>query len=173
MDKEHNWKVGEVVKLPEQTTVIKQGISNVYEHVIRSKYICVREAAEGKQGILVKVLGKIPAHDIDIVGGEPFCKDVRDELFAGDHFSSFRYPLTIELVEALNYIRHNQELKKLFDKEGMHVNPDSTFWVRETARNLMFQKKPQYYDAKSGSISIAQDDHLHYRLSIVHFPNSH
>ena len=172
MEKEYNWKVGEVVRLPESDSVIKQGSSNVYDHIIRSNYVCVRESTEGQPGILVKVLGKFPAYNIDIVGGEPFCKDVRGELFEGNHYSSFRFPLVKDLIEALDFIRGNKELLKIFDKEGMHVNPNSTFWVRETTRHLLLLNKPQYYDAKFGSISIAQDDKMHYRLSIVHFLKS-
>ena len=172
MEKKYNWKVGEVVRLPESTSVIKQGSMDVYDHIIRSNYVCVREATESQPGILVKVLGKFPAYNIDIVEGEPFCKDVRDKLFEGNHYSCFRFPLAKDLIEALALIRSNQELIKIFNKEGMHVNPDSTFWVRETTRQLLLLKKPQYYDASSGSISIAQNDNPHYRLSIVYYQGS-
>ena len=172
MEKKYNWKVGEVVRLPESTSVIKQGSMDVYDHIIRSNYVCVREATESQPGILVKVLGKFPAYNIDIVEGEPFCKDVRDKLFEGNHYSSFRFPLAKDLIEALALIRSNQELINIFNKEGMHVNPNSTFWVRETTRQMLLLKKPQYYDASSGSISIAQNDNPHYRLSIVYYQGS-
>ena len=172
MEKKYNWKVGEVVRLPESTSVIKQSLMDVYDHIIRSNYVCVREATEGQPGILVKVLGKFPAYNIDIVNGEPFCKDVREKLFECNHYSSFRFPLAKDLIEALALIRSNQELIKIFNKEGMHVNPDSTFWVRDTASRLFFLKEPQYYDANHGQLTATSDNEAHHRLTIAYFYKS-
>ena len=55
---ENTWRLGETVTLPRTEKKIKNNGSVSYEQLIGSRYICVREEAEGRRGILVKVLGK-------------------------------------------------------------------------------------------------------------------
>ena len=54
----NNWKIGEVVSLPRAEKLLKKGFSASYETFIASRYICIREATDKQQGVLVKVLGK-------------------------------------------------------------------------------------------------------------------
>ena len=61
---------------------------------------------------------------------------------------------------------------KLFEKAGMPINPDSTFWVRDTASRLFFLKEPQYYDASQGQIAATSDNETHHRLTIAYFYKS-
>ena len=54
----------------------------------------------------------------------------------------------------------------------MHINPNSTFWVSDTASRLLFLKEPQYYDANFGLLTAASDNEPHYRLTIAYFHKS-
>ena len=165
---ENNWKVGEIVSFPWTSTTIKTRGKTFYKHFYGSRFICIQEAKEEHRGILVKVLGKTSPQDIIMVGGEPFCKDERDELITGKSYFSFRFPTFNDLTEVLAIIRENPKLMSVFDKAAMHFNPDSTFWVRESTRKLLL-KKPQIYDSHNGSLCIASDNTSHYRLTLLYF----
>ena len=58
-----NWKLGEVVLLPRQTSKINKK----YDYLMTSRYICIREASEGQRGILLKVLGETARKHIMII----------------------------------------------------------------------------------------------------------
>lgn len=166
---ENNWTVGEVVTLPREEKSLKKIGTTLYERCIDARYICIREAAEGKRGILMKVLGKIYVDQIKMVGGEPFCKDDREDTFVGVRYFSYSFPTAAEVMEALGIIRGNQSLLQKFDDAAMHVNPDSTFWVRDTTRSMLFMKKAQYIGGRNGQLYSARSDGNHYRVTFVYF----
>ena len=164
-----NWTLGEVVLLPRKTSQINKK----YEYLMTSRYICIREDTEGRHhGILLKVLGKTARKDIIMQGGKPFCKDDKYEGLYSNIYYSFRFPSTNELKEVLDILKKNESLHEIFKKNKMPINPDSTFWVRETASRLFFLKEAQYYDAKLGQLTATSDDETHYRLTIAYFHKS-
>ena len=168
--KENKWKLGELVALPRTNTQIKEGRTS-YEQMVGSRYICIREASDGEQGILLKVIGKLPQYQIKVVAGEPFCKDDKLEGFDGDAYYSYRFPTTDEVKEVLGILRENKELLDVFEKASMHINPYSTFWVRETVSKLYFLKTPQYFDSGKDTVtpSTGDDNDVHYRITIAYF----
>lgn len=169
--KENQWKVGELVSFPWKSTVFKKSGSTIYKHFYSSRFICIREEDAGHRGVLLKVLGRTSLKDILMVGGEPFCKDEREDRLSGKTYSSFRFPSSAEVMDALEILRANQGLLAIFDKESMHLNLNATFWVRESARNLLLMKKPQYYDTGTGLVTTASGSLAHYRLTMLYFRN--
>lgn len=171
MKTNNNWTLGELVILPQEVKDIKKKGDNSFTEFITSRYICIREATNTQRGILVKALGKLPAENISIINGAPFCKDELDEMFYAKRYYSFPFPAAEELKEALNIIRGNQTILNQFADNKMHINTDATFWVKETSVNKWLRKKLQYLDAQEDSISQAHSRDVHYRLSIVQFSN--
>jgi len=167
-----DWRTGEIVSIQRKDKILKKNRTKAYNKFISSRYVCIREASKGKRGILVKVLGKTPATFLNIVEGVPFVKDDVEQLFYNTNYYSFPFPKAAEVEEVLSIIRNNQELLKQFDSVSMHINTEATFWVRETTRNFLFMKRPQYFDAHSSLISKAKATDMYYRLSIVYFNNS-
>lgn len=165
----NKWTLGEIVTLDRKEKMLKKSGTTTYERFIRSRYICIRETNDKQQGILMKVLGKPDSEQIRIVNGQPFCMDDHDELFEGDRFYSFPFPSASEVQEALEIIRNNPSLLQKFEKASMHINPDSTFWVNDISRNMLFMKKPQYYNARDGLLSTAKDTSNHYHITFVYF----
>ena len=168
---EKRWKLGDLESFPWTSRIFKEKGSTSYKHFYSSRFICIREEDDEHSGILLKVLGRTSPHDIMIVGDEPFCKDKRDDLLKGKAYSSYRFPTVEQLTEALAIVRENPQLMSVFEESSMHFNPQSTFWVRETARKHLFQKKPQFYDASTGNLCSSSDETLHYRLTILYFKN--
>ena len=166
---ENNWNIGEIASLPKQERSLKQSGSTAYIQYITSRYVCIREATSGQRGILVKVLGKAYSDQVGIVNGEPFSKDDHDELFAGHRYYSFPFPSAKDVMEVLEIVNENQELLQTFESASMHINPNSTFWVSDTVRNIFFMKKPQILNGRDGQLYPANGDDMHYRLSIVYF----
>lgn len=165
----NNWKVGEIASFPWISTIFKKRGTTIYKHVYSSRFICIRECDETHSGILLKVLGKTSPKDIMIVGGEPFCKDERDDLLIGKAYSSFRFPTLNEVTEALEVIRENPSLMSVFKEASMSFDPNSAFWVREASRTLLLQKKLKFYNATTGTLCTATDDTSRCRLAILHF----
>lgn len=163
-----NWKLGEVVLLPRKTTQSNKK----YEYLMASRYICIREATAGQRGILLKVLGKTTRENIIMQGGQPFCKDEKYEGLYSDTYFSYRFPPVKELKEVLDILKKDESLVEIFEKAKMHINPNSTFWVSDTASRLLFLKEPQYYDANFGLLTAASDNEPHYRLTIAYFYKS-
>ena len=161
-----DFTLGEIVSLPRQTSQINKK----HEYLITSQYICIREATDGHQrGILLKVLGKAARKHIMMQGGKLFCKDDKYEGLYSDTYYSFRFPSVEELKEVLDILKKDETLLKIFEKAGVPINPNSTFWVSDTASRLFFLKEPQYYDASRGQLSATSDDETHYRLTIAYF----
>lgn len=98
---ENNWKAGEAVNFPWTDNTFKKQGSTSYKHYYNSRFVCICEAHDGQRGILLKVLGKLSARDIMVVGGEAFCKDERDDSIKGKSYYGFRFPDSRELTEAL------------------------------------------------------------------------
>lgn len=169
---EYNWYLGEKVTLPRQEKPLKTRVEKAYAHYICSDYICIREATESQRGILMKVLGKVNSSKIEVVKGEPFCMDSYEEFFDGIRYFSYNFPTSTRIMEALDIIRENPYLVQRFEKASMHINPDSTFWVSDTTRNMLLQKKLQYLDGRDGQLYPAKDDGLHYRVTFVYFYKS-
>jgi hypothetical protein len=69
-------------------------------------------------------------------------------------------------------LKRDKALLEKFEQACMPINPNSTFWVRDTASRLFFLKEPQYYDARLGQLVTASDDETHYRLTIAYFHKS-
>jgi hypothetical protein len=166
---ENSWHLGEIVTLPRKEKLLKESGSTVYEWLIGSRYICVREATEGQRGILVKVLGKIPPEYIMTVGGYPFCKDDGEELFSGMRYFSYPFPVVNDVQEVIEILRGNASLIQVFEDASMHINPKSKFWVNETESRFLVMKKPQCYDSYSEQIGIPSKDDAPYRLTMVYF----
>lgn len=166
---ETKWRLGDIVNVPRKSSEIENGMKS-YEYFISSRYVCIREEDGEQSGILIKVLGKITSDNIMLKGGEPFCKDDKEEGFTSDVYYSYRFPSEAELKEVLSIIRNDQRLIDKLEEASMHINPNSTFWVRETGRSLLIRKKLQYYDVLSGKlIAESNDGGVHYRLSIAYF----
>ena len=165
----NNWNLGELVTLPKQERPLKSGAMTQYGHYIGSRYICIREESEGQRGILLKVLGKVYSDQIKIVDGEPFSKDEGDELFMGHSYLSYPYESLKDVKEVLDILRGNADLLQAFEKAKMHINPNSSYWVRETARNKFMLKIPQVYDSREDLLCTASDDTPYYRITMVYF----
>jgi hypothetical protein len=163
-----NWSLGEIVFLPRQTSKINKK----YEYLMESRYICIRETTEGQRGILLKVLGETARKNIMMQSGKPFCKDEKNEDINSNTYYSFRFPSANELKDVLDILKKDETLLDKFEKIGMPINPNSTFWVRDTASRLYFLKEPQYYDATIGKHAATSDDETHNRLTIVYFYKS-
>ncbi len=164
-----NWQLGETVILPEKTIPLKKDGTRTYERLSGSRYICVREATEGQRGILAKMLGRFIPERIIMVGGQPFCKDIREELFIGRRYFSYPFPSVHELKEVLDIISNTPSLLKRFEEARMPFNPQSSFWVRETASTFFIKKRPQFYDAHTDTLCTPSDDATHYRLTMAYF----
>ena len=165
----NNWTIGEIANLPRMEKMLKQGSYTSYVHYIESHYVCIREAIEGQRGILVKVLGKPHSEYVRLVSGTPFCKDDREDLFNERRYYGFPFPSAKDVQEVLDILKQDKSLVAKFEATSMHINPGSTFWVSDTARNMLLLKKPQFLDSRDGQLHPATDDDNHYRLSIVHF----
>ena len=137
-----------------------------------SRYICIREATEDQRGILLKVLGETARKNIMMQGGKPFCKDGKYEGLYSNTYYSFRFPSVKELKEVLDILKWNEVLLKKLEEAGMPINPNSTFWVRDTASRLYFLKEPKYYDTYLGQLVATSDDETHNRLTIIYFYKS-
>ena len=166
---ENSWKVGEKASFPWKSTIFKKSGTTIYKHFYSSSFICIREEDEGHRGILLKVIGRTSPKDIIMVGGEPFCKDEKEEMIVGKTYSSYRFPTTDEVTDVVEILRGNPELLALLDKTEMHVNPQATFWVRESARSMLLMKKPQFYDVSTNKVGPATDSTPHYRLTLLYF----
>ena len=172
MNQTVKWRLGDIVNVPRKSWEIKSGMRS-YEHFISSCYICIREGNGDQSGILIKVLGKISCDHIMLKGGEPFCKDDKEEGLRSDIYYSYRFPSENELKKVLHIIRNDQRLIDKLEEASMHINPNSTFWVRDTKRSFLIKKKLQYYDVPSGKlIAETGDGKVHYRLSIAYFHKS-
>ncbi len=169
----NNWKSGTIVNLPRQSSeVAKDGI-DTFDHLVDSKYVCVRQAIDGRQrGILVKVLGKCTDDNFLIKSGESFCKDGKVERNHQNRYYGFPIPTAQELKEVLDIMRKDYTLQADFIKASMPFRLDSTFWVRDTARRFFFKKHPQYYDVSRDECVIAGDGDAHWRLTIAYFYKS-
>ncbi|MBQ6918113.1 MAG: hypothetical protein IJQ64_10010 [Prevotella sp.] len=166
------WKTGDIVTLQRIDKMLKKNRTTAYKELVSSRYVCIREASNDQRGILVKVLGKIPARYLNIVDGKPFVKDDTEELFYDTNYYSFPFPKAIEIEEVLSIIRHNPELLNVFESISMHIDTEATFWVRETTRNMLFMKQLQFFDASQSLTCVAKENKAHYRLSIVYYYNS-
>jgi hypothetical protein len=167
-----NLKVGEIITLQRNEKVLKKSGTTIFKKFITSRYVCIRESANGQPGILVKVLGKTPATLLTIIDGKPYVKDDSEHLFYDTNYYSFPFPKGEQVEEALSIIRNNAELIKQFESLSMHVNTEATFWVRDTTRNLLLKRQLHYLDAKTNQTCTATENDVHYRLSIVYYDDS-
>ena len=166
----NSWKMGEIASFPWTSSNLKKSGSTFYKHFYSSKYMCIREEDGGHRGILLKVLGRTSARDITMVGGEPFCKDEKEEMLAGKTYTSFRFPTLNEVIEVLEILRDNPKVCPLLEENSMHLNPAAPFWVRETSTNLLLRKKPQFYDPNTTKLSTSPDATLPpYRITLLYF----
>ena len=164
----NNWGLGELVTLPREERILKKSGTTEYMHIIGSRYICIREATNKQRGILMRVLGKANGDRITIENGKPFCKDDHEELFYGSRYFSYPFPSASQITEALDILRANQDLQQKFEKASMHLNPDSTFWVSDTTRNVILRKIAQFVNGHDGQLYPANDNE-HYRITFVYF----
>lgn len=142
-----------------------------YGRYIGSRYICIRKETEGKRGILLKVLGKVYSDQVKIINGEPFSKDESTELFMSHSYVSYPYQSMKDVKEVLDILRGNTDLLQTFEKAKMHITPNSSYWVSETARNKFMLKIPQVYDSHQDILCTASDDTPYYRITMVYFHN--
>ena len=163
------WHVGEIVKLPRTETPLTRNGNTSYDWIVGSRYIVIREATDSQRGILAKVLGQFTPKYIIIVDGQPFSKNDKDDLIDGARFFSYPFPAAKDVKEALDILRNNPSLLQKFEEASMHIDIQSKFWVSETASHLIIMKKPQCYDAYSGSVITASDNNAPYRLTLAYF----
>ena len=123
----------------------------------------------GQRGILAKVLGQFTPKYIIMVDGQPFSKNDKENLINGARFFSYPFPAAKDVKEALDILRSNPGLLQQFGEASMHIDILSKFWVSETASHLIIMKKPQCYDASSGSVITASDSDAPYRLTLAYF----
>ena len=166
-----NWHVGDIVTLTRETRLLKKTLARSYSLLCESHYLCIRQAnpATAQRGILVKVLGRRRPQHVITVSGQPFCKDDLDEAFTGDHYYSYPFPQSRDVQEVLDILTDNRTLLDQLDAADMHVNPRAHFWVSETARHMLVQCRPQYYDPATRTLAEPHDDTAPYRIAIVHF----
>ena len=166
----YNWQLGETVRLPWKSEVVKKSCIKSYAYLLSSRYVCIRERGDGLPGILVKGMGKLPADVIQMVGGEPFCRDERAEAFTTDQYLCHRFPEMSELRLVLGIIRNSPALLQQFLNEKMPIRPDSTYWVRDVTRHRLFQKRPNYFDPAADALfNPTPEANVHHRLTIVYF----
>lgn len=165
------WKTGEVVTIRRNSTLLKRSGTKLYSSIASSDYLCVREAAKGQRGILVKGLGKVRRERIMLVSGQPFIKDEREELFAGKHYYGYPFPTVDELKEVLDIVRSDMDIQQQLIDNGMFFYPEGTFWVSDT-KSLFFglKREPQYYDPSTNFLATAKShDEHHQRITIAYF----
>ena len=165
----NKWSIGQKVSLSWKTKQLKKNKKNSYERMIRSNYICIREASDGHNGILLRVLDNAKASSVMLISGQPFFMDESARLFEGFSYSSYSTPSLAELKEILAILGSNSSLLVRFDEASMPINLKSLFWVNETARNTFFQKKPLCYNPSTDSLCIASDPVAPCRLTLVYF----
>ena len=134
---EDSWRLGEFVFPPRTSKLLKSSGSKSYNSLIASRYICIREATERQNGILLRVEGKVKAKHMMLVCGQPFCKDDSVQLFEGWSYFSYSFPTVAELAEVLNIIRSNLSLLSQFKAASMDFNTQSLFWVKVTVNYLI------------------------------------
>lgn len=165
----NKWSIGQKVSLSWKTKQLKKNKKNSYERMIGSNYICIREASDGHNGILLRVLDNAKASSVMLISGQPFFMDESARLFEGFSYSSYSTPSLAELKEILAILGSNSSLLVRFDEASMPINLKSLFWVNETARNTFFQKKPLCYNPSTDSLCIASDPVAPCRLTLVYF----
>lgn len=165
----NKWSIGQKVSLSWKTKQLKKNKKNSYERMIGSNYICIREASDGHNGILLRVLDNAKASSVMLISGQPFFMDESARLFEGFIYSSYSTPSLAELKEILAILGSNSSLLVRFDEASMPINLKSLFWVNETARNTFFQKKPLCYNPSTDSLCIASDPVAPCRLTLVYF----
>jgi len=166
----YNWKLGETVTLQRMDRPLKKRAMSTYTQFVGSRYVCVREAKDGKKGVLLKVLGKAPAEVISLVDGKTFCKDERETLFDGaQSYFSYPFPSSEQVHEIIEILRADSDLLQKLEEAKMHVNPESTFWVSETDTKYKFLKRPKYYSGRDRKLYPLTNDIVCYRISIVYF----
>ena len=171
-EKKNTWKLGEKADFPFTSTEFKKSGSffkTFYKHFYSSRFICIREETDEQPGILLKVLGRTSPKDIIIVGGEPFCKDEKEEMISGRTYASYRFPTIKQVSEVVEILRENRWLKDLLENSEMHINLQAYFWVRNVAGGFLFGKKPRYFDPESKTLYTVSDKTPHYRLAVVYF----
>jgi glutamyl/glutaminyl-tRNA synthetase len=124
---EDSWRLGEFVFPPRTSKLLKSSGSKSYNSLIASRYICIREATERQNGILLRVEGKVKAKHMMLVCGQPFCKDDSVQLFEGWSYFSYSFPTVAELAEVLKGIDD-------FTVEGQE--PVVMKWVEEKQYKL-------------------------------------
>ena len=165
----NKWSIGQKVSLSWKTKQLKKNKKNSYERMIGSNYICIREASDGHNGILLRVLDNAKASSVMLISGQPFFMDESARLLEGFSYSSYSTPSLAELKEILAILGSNSSLLVRFDEASMPINLKSLFWVNETARNTFFQKKPLCYNPSTDSLCIASDPVAPCRLTLVYF----
>ena len=165
----NKWSIGQKVSLSWKTKQLKKNKKNSYERMIGSNYICIREASDGHNGILLRVLDNAKASSVMLISGQPFFMDESARLFEGFIYSSYSTPSLAELKEILAILGSNSSLLVRFDEASMPINLKSLFWVNETARNTFFQKKPLCYNPSTDSLCIASNPVAPCRLTLVYF----
>ena len=163
------WSIGQKALLPWKTRLLDKSKKNIYERMIGSDYICIREASDEHNGILLRVLDNAQASRIMFVSGQPFFNDEREGLLNGNAYSSYSTPTLAELKEALAILRSNPSLLAHFEEASMPINLDSLFWVNATARKNLFTKIPLCYNPSADSLCIASDSAEPCRLTMVYF----
>ena len=165
----NNWTLGEIVELPRINKVLKQSYKAKYETCIGSRYVCVREEGEMQRGILVKMLEDMKSDHVKLVCGEPFSKDIHFGLLDVPCYSSYPFPLASEVKEVLGILRDNNKLLKVFEEAEMPINPNNSFWVRETVRNVLWIKIPQVYSGCDGKLYPATNKAKYCRMTMAYF----
>ncbi|MBR1548662.1 MAG: hypothetical protein IJ637_08060 [Prevotella sp.] len=165
------WSIGELAALDWNAMLLKTCGRKFYSYYHFSQYVCIREATKGQRGILVKGLGRISRKHVMLLCGKPFCKDEREDLFAGRHYYGYPLPTVDELKEVLDIVSDNTDIQQKLIDNGMFFYPEGTFWVSNTKTLLLgLQRKLQYYSPSTGSLTTANSQaERHQRITIAYF----
>lgn len=165
------WSLGEFVKVPHYTETIGKKDGKKYKHLWERRYICVREATEGQQGILIKVLDRATSVQLQLMGGEPFYRDGKVVNKDRRNYYGFQFPKLEELKVVLDLLKQNELVTMKLREKWSHFDLTGLFWIRELkSRFFGFQKKPQYYDNKTKQVAVGKGGNKRIqRISIIYF----
>ena len=137
----NKWKVGETVRLPRAERLLKKGFSASYETFIDSRYICIREATDRQQGVLVKVLDKTHTEETEVVGGQLYTIDETDQLFDSYKYLCYQFPSAADVKEVLSIIRGDEPSGKVRGRAHAHKSRLHVLGMRDGKYNGFPEEK--------------------------------
>ncbi|MBR1542933.1 MAG: hypothetical protein IJ628_10040 [Bacteroidaceae bacterium] len=165
------WRVGDKVSLPYSEDTILEMNYKVFKYELPNECLCLREPDNEKPGILIKVMPKCPAEELQVVNGKAFFKDNKSSGFSSDIYSCYPFPSASEVKDVLGYIQNNEAAKALLSNQKIHLDPSRTYWIEDICSSrFFFKRRFQYYDPKTDDVAAAKvGSDVHHRLFIAYF----